>query len=339
MQGHPAHVPLRDRVARGELAGPTILAGSPPVHGKNAPDAAAAGALVADHKKSGFDLLKVWEGLSPDAYAGLMDAARAAGLPVAGHVTATVGLDRALAARQASIEHLDGYLQALVRKDAPVPAPASQVVLGPVLQHIDESRMKELAVRTREAGVYNTPTLELFKIVVSQEPPETFLAWPEMRYISPALRAQFAKQKAGTAGIQAPAGERQRYVDLRNRMTKALAAAGAGLLIGPDSPQMFLVPGFATHREIRGFVEAGLSPYQALTAATRGPADYLGQAEQFGTVAVGRRADLLLLEGNPLTDVSNLEKRSGVMVRGRWLDRAALTTMLDQIAALYVEKP
>ncbi len=335
MQGHPAHIQLRDRVARGELAGPTIVAGSPPVHGKNAPDAAAAATLVAEHKKAGFDLLKVWEGLSPEAYAGLMDAARSAGLPVAGHVTATVGLDRALAARQASIEHLDGYLQALVRKDSPVPPTGSQVVLGPVLQHIDESKMKELAVRTRDAGVYNTPTLALFKIVVSQEPPETFLAWPEMRYISPALRAQFAKQKAGTEGIPAPAEERRRYLDLRNRMTKALADAGAGLLIGPDSPQMFLVPGFATHREIRSFVEAGLSPYQALVAATRGPADYLRQAEQFGTVAAGRRADLLLLHGNPLADISQLEKRAGLMLRGRWFDAAQLRGMLDDVAALY----
>lgn len=335
MQGHPAHIQLRERVARGDLTGPTIVAGSPPIHGKNAADAAAAAALVAEHKKAGFDLLKVWEGLSPDAYTGLMDAARSAGLPVAGHVTATVGLDRALAARQASIEHLDGYLQALVRKDSPVPPPGSQVVLGPVLQHIDESRMKELAARTREAGVYNTPTLELFKIVVSEETPEPFLAWPEMRYISPALRAQFAKQKAGTAGIPAPSDERKRYVDLRNKMTKALADAGAGLLIGPDSPQMFLVPGFATHREIRAFVAAGLSPYQALLAATRSPAQHLRQSEQFGTVAAGRRADLLLLDADPLADIGNLEKRAGLMLRGRWFEPAQLQKMLDGVAALY----
>ena len=168
--------------------------------------------------------------------------------------------------------------------------------------------------------------------MVSEDPVKTFLAWPEMKYISPGLRSQFAKQKTGTYGIPAPAAERKRYVELRNTMVKALADAGAGLLVGPDSPQMFLVPGFATHREMQSLVEAGLTPYQALVAATRAPAEYLGKQKEFGTVEIGKRADLLLVDGNPLADVANARKRSGVMVRGEWLSGTELDAMLTSIA-------
>ena len=105
-------------------------------------------------------------------------------------------------------------------------------------------------------------------------------------------------------------------------------AAGAKLLVGPDSPQFFLVPGFATHREIQSFVDAGLSPYEAIEAATRNPGEYFAEVmkttRSFGTVEVGMRADLLLLDANPLESVANLAKRSGVMVRGRWLPASEL---------------
>ena len=260
------------------------------------------------------------------------------GIPFAGHVTAPVGLKRALDAQQNSIEHLDGYLQAMVADDSPVKPTPSQVVLGPVLEHIDESKLSTLAAATRKAGVWNDPTLTLFKLVVSDTKPDDLLKWPEMQYIPAKMRDGFAKQKQSTLGNPAPASERQRFVNLRNKMLVALHASGAKLLIGPDSPQFFLVPGFATHRELESFVEAGLSPYQAIEAATRNPAEYFAESmkasRDFGTVEVGLRADLILLDANPLQSVANLSKRSGVMVRGRWLPESELRKMLENVAAL-----
>jgi len=332
MMGQPSNLVLRDRVATGKVQGPSIVAGSPPLNGENAATADAAEKTVTEFHQAGFDLVKVWEGLSPDSYAAIVATARKLGIPIGGHVTASVGLDRALAAGQSSIEHLDGYLQAAVSKDSPAPPHGSQLVLGPVQKYVDEAQMKVLAERTRKAGVFNTPTLTLFKVVVSEDPVETFLAWPEMKYISPGLRSQFSAQKSGTYGIPAPTAERKRYLELRNTMVRALAAAGAGLLVGPDSPQMFLVPGFATHREIQSLVDAGLTPYQALAAATKAPAEYLGKQKEFGTVEIGKRADLLLVDGNPLQDVANARKRSGVMLRGQWLPAAELDAMLTSIA-------
>ena len=337
MIGKPEHIALRDRVAKREVLGPTIYTAGPPLLGNNVSSPEVAERVVTEQKNAGYDLLKVHEGLTPETYAAIAATAKRVGIPFAGHVTATVGLKRALEAQQTSIEHLDGYLQAMVADNSPVPPTPSQVVLGPVLEHIDESKIPALAAATRKANVWNDPTLTLFKLVVSDTTPEELLKWPEMQYIPAKMREGFAKQKQSTLGEPVPLSERQRYLELRNKMLVALRAAGAKLLIGPDSPQFFLVPGFATHRELQSFVEAGLTPYQALEAATLNPAEYFAQvfktSRDFGTVEVGMRADLLLLDANPLQSVANLSKRQGVMVRGRWLPETELRQMLDNIAA------
>lgn len=335
MVGSPGNLIVRDKVARGELAGPAIVAAGPPLHAGAAPTPDAGIKAVEAQKAAGYDLIKVHEGLSPETYDAITATAKRLGIKVAGHVTATVGLDRALAAGQSSIEHLDGYLQAMVRKDSPVPVTGSQVVLGPVLNYIDESRIPVLADATRKAGVWNTPTLTLFNIVVSLDAPDAFMNWPELKYVSPNLRSSFQQQKAGTAAIPGTREERLRYLDLRNRMVKALSDAGAGLLVGPDTPQLFLVPGFATHRELQSLVAAGLTPYAALRAATAGPAAYLGTSTEAGTIAPGKRADLVLVDANPLTNIGHLQQIAGVMTAGRWHARADLDRMLADLAALH----
>src|SRR5918999_1439316 len=112
----------RERVAKGELLGPSIYTAGPPLLGNNVPTPEAAERVVDEQKKAGYDLLKVHEGLSPETYAAIVATAKRVGIALAGHVTATVGLKRALDAQQSSIEHLDGYLQALVPDDSPVKA-------------------------------------------------------------------------------------------------------------------------------------------------------------------------------------------------------------------------
>ena len=106
-------------------------------------------------------------------------------------------------------------------------------------------------------------------------------------------------------------------------------------MLGSDAPQLFSVPGFSLHREMQAMIKAGLTPYQVLEAGTRNPAIYLKAASDFGTVETGKRADLILLEDNPLKDVANVAKRAGVMVNGRWLAESELRKMLDDLAASY----
>ncbi len=101
---------------------------------------------------------------------------------------------------------------------------------------------------------------------------------------------------------------------------------------GTDTPLPILVPGFALHEELEVMVEIGLSPYDALKTSTYNPAMYLGELDEFGTIEVGKRSDLILLKANPLEDITNTQLIDGVMVRGRWFTRADLDMMLEEVA-------
>jgi len=114
---------------------------------------------------------------------------------------------------------------------------------------------------------------------------------------------------------------------------QGLNAAGAPLMVGSDSPQLFMVSGFATHDEMEAMAADGVPPLTVLQAATRNAAAYFGESGQWGSVAPGQRADLLLLNANPLQDVSLTRTFVGVMVRGHWLPRSELDSKLEQVAA------
>ena len=129
-----------------------------------------------------------------------------------------------------------------------------------------------------------------------------------------------------------------RVLEIRNRVLKALQDGGGKIMLGSDAPQLFSVPGFSLHREMQAMVKAGLTPYQVLESGTRNPAIYLKATGEFGTVEAGRRADLILLNANPLKDVAAVSNRAGVVVAGRWMAEGEIRKKLDEIAAMYAEK-
>ena len=114
-------------------------------------------------------------------------------------------------------------------------------------------------------------------------------------------------------------------------LAELAVVAGVGFLLGSDAPQVWNVPGFSLRRELRYLVDAGLTPFQALESGTRNVAVYFGTEAATGTIAAGKRADLVLLDGNPLQDIANVGRQSGVMVRGRWLDQAEIARRLKAI--------
>jgi imidazolonepropionase-like amidohydrolase len=143
----------------------------------------------------------------------------------------------------------------------------------------------------------------------------------------------WANQRRQQMNTFTPTDGRSRFVALRDQIVRELHKAGVKLLVGSDSPQWFLAPGDAVIREIEAFAEAGLTPFASLEAATRNPAEYLGVLRDRGTLEVGKQADVVLLSGNPLTQIGNVRRVDGVMVGGRWIDRTRLDAMLAAIAA------
>ncbi|MBN1210576.1 MAG: amidohydrolase family protein [Myxococcaceae bacterium] len=325
----PTALALRERVARGEVLGPTLRVAGPSFHGESVQGPEQARQKVREQKAAGFELLKTHGGLGRETYDAMVAEAQAQGLPVSGHVTPDVGLARALEARQ-QIEHLDGYLAALLPPgDA---AKVEQVEFGEVLTRMDPARIPALAEATKQAGIFNTPTLALFEIVASTGAVPELRTKRALRYVPSATVDAWSRELLSGPLAEAPAAGKHRFLELRRQVVRGLDAAGAPFLVGSDSPQLFMVPGFAIHQEMEAMVAAGLRPLTVLQAATRNAATWFGEANQWGTVAPGQRADLLLLNGNPLEDVRLLRTLVGVMVRGTWLPRSELDAKLEQVA-------
>jgi hypothetical protein len=333
MAGDPLHLELREQTANGELIGPTIHAAAPGISGGNAPTPEAARREVNERVEAGYDLLKVFE-MPAESYAQMARTAHDIGIPFAGHVPESVGLVGALDARQASIDHLDRYVEFLAPGYRDMPGRRPGFFGSGLVDIADTGRIPEAVERTLAAGTWNVPTLSLVEHLASPEPAEQMIQRPEMRYMPQSVLDDWVDAKADyreRPDFQPAAAER--LVEIRRQLTKALHDAGAPLALGSDAPQFFNVPGFSIHHEMAMMVAAGLSPYEVLATGTRNPAAYFGTPEAFGTVQVGRRADLILLDANPLEDVGNVKRRAGVMVRGRWLPEAEIQQRLERIAA------
>lgn len=158
-----------------------------------------------------------------------------------------------------------------------------------------------------------------------------------LAYVHPAVAAGWDPAKDPRFSSLATEGFDQLRATCRisKRIVAALVAEDARVLLGTDALNPFTIPGFSIHEELRLFVEAGLTPYQAIRAGTYAAADFLGVLNEFGTVTEGRRADLILLDANPLDDVAHIAHPAAVMARGTWLPAEKLTTMLAAAAAAY----
>jgi imidazolonepropionase-like amidohydrolase len=318
MQGQIPHLELKARIARGELLGPRLWVPGPALTGNLAPTPEVGRRLVEEQQAAGFDHLKIHEGLSRETYDTIVATAKRVGLRFGGHVPDAVGVYHALESGQISIEHLDNYVETVGGPDS-----------------ADDSRIGRVVSATCAAGAWTVPTLALWETFMSTEDLESLAARPEVRYVPQAWRANWMQQLTQLRQNAQPEDKRLATLALRRRILKALQTAGCPIAFGTDSPQLYSVPGFSIHREMRSMLAAGLTPQQILSAGTRNVARYFGAEQEFGSVAAGQRADLLLLIGNPLDDLGNVAKRAGVMVNGRWLPEADIQARLERIAAAY----
>ena len=346
--GRPGHLELREAIAEGRLTGPSLWVAGPQIAGRSfgavfngraAADAAEAETAVREIAASGYDFVKLTFLVSREVFDAVVRTADEVGLRVIGHVGPDVGLERALASGM-QIEHLDEYLEALVPEGAPI----TRGISGPGIwrpeawegiDHYDTGRIPALARAVAEAGVWSTPTQHFLVTAFGdrRQSDAEILGSPDARFVSSEVRDELLRGHYQFWSNPPSEERRRRFVALRGAVIRALADAGAPIMAGSDSPEWMLLYGFTLHRELEALVAAGLSPWEALAAATVTPARWLADGEpDFGTIEPGNRADLVLLEADPLASIGNTRRIAGVMLRGEWMDETTLNDMLDASA-------
>ncbi len=346
---------LRQEIASGKRLGPQIfftgpyLDGDPPsfqpsiaIH--NEEEAASAVKLL---KSEGVDFIKVQSRLQPQAYFAIARATRENGMQFVGHVPDSISAEAASDAGQASIEHLTGVLLSCSTREeelrarqfaAPPSNNTAQLSVDRMRQWqqdlLDSYSPQKSAQLFRKFVVNHTaqiPTLPLL-IHLAYLTPESDLANdPRLKYVPVQL------WKGWEVGRQAAlANQREPDFVLRKRLAerslsivKEMHDAGVVIMAGTDSTAPNVFPGFGLHEDLFYMVQAGLTPMEALRTATSAPAEFLGRSGGQGAIAPGQRADLLLLDANPLEDIRNTSKIRAVILNGKYLNRSALDELLS----------
>jgi hypothetical protein len=196
---------------------------------------------------------------------------------------------------------------------------------------LDVERIPDIARATAEAVTWNVPTEVLVEVRINATPTAELRNQPAMRYMpKDTVDRWVAAKEALLAERDFNPQVAALAIELRRRLILELHKAGAGLLLGADSPQVFSVPGFSLHQELDALVAAGLTPYEALRTGTVAVAEFLDS--NAGAVVVGRDADLVLLNANPLEDVEHARRIHGVMLRGTWYSADSLSERLAPYA-------
>lgn len=337
MLGEPGHLILREQLAMGELIGPRLITSGPSFNANSVASPAAAANMARAQSEAGYDLLKLHPGLWPEAFRAIAETAEALGIDYSGHVSVAVGLDRVLTSRQGSIDHLDGYGEALVPVDHPLHGTNPGLFAINLVPGMDRGLIPDLARRTAETGIANVPTQSLLENWASADV-EALMARPAMRWMPVATREQWA-QNLARIRAQIPDGHAEPFIEIRRELLAALHKAGAVILLGADAPQIFNVPGDSVHHELEIYVDVGMSPAEALATGTTNVARYLDQAERHGCLRPGCVADLVVLRNSPLEDIRHAREIEGVMRAGRWFDRAELDQMLEGVERRAAGKP
>jgi len=318
MLGHEGQLELKARANRGEMISPTLYLAGPSFNGDSVNSPQEATAKVRQQKQEGWDLLKVHPGLSLAEYDAMARAAKVEGIRFGGHVPEDVGLTHAIEMGQETMDHVDGYVEHLDGYE----------------KVVDKERLAEIVRKSKDAGVWIVPTMALWETLFGTADLATLQSYPELKYMPRQQVSQWINaHRNRLADPQFKAEISRRAIDNRMSILRALHEGGVRILMGTDAPQQFSVPGFSLHRELERMSAAGMSPWEILRSGTVNVGDYFRKSDQFGAVAKGHRADLLLVDANPLDDIANVAKISGVMIRGRWLSREEIDQRLTKIAA------
>jgi len=332
MLGHPKHLELRSKINNGEVFGPRFYTTGPSFNGLSVKTAARGVELVREQKLAGYDYLKLHPGLTKETFTAISTTAKEVGIPFAGHVSFGVGVWRAIDAGYSSIDHMDGFVEAMVPGIESMVEQQTGLFGMFVADQADVSVIPKMMKELKEKKIWVVPTQSLAdRWFDARFTGDEFLKDPDSKYMDKKTVSQWIDSKTNLmANPQYDAKKIDDFIKLRRKLIYECQQNGVGLLLGCDAPQIFNVPGFSTHNELKYLVDAGLTPYQALRTGTVNVANYLNLTDA-GTIKPGAIADLVLINGNPLTDITNTKKVEGVMVRGKWLSKSEIETGLKKL--------
>jgi len=355
---------LKKEIDSGDLPGPQIfftgpyLDGNPPYFQPSivVVSPAEADAAVRKLKSEGVDVIKVQSRLKPPAYFAIAEAARKENIRFVGHVPDSISPAQASEAGQSSIEHLTGILLACSSREAELrqqqlnPPPRKETPRQTslrqrawqqaVLDTYSPEKAHQLYAKLLANRTWQVPTLPLLIELAYLTPATDRASDPNLKYIPQNLQKIWKQGRAESLANKTPGDFllRAKLVEASLKAVADMHVAGIPVMAGTDSTAPNLVPGFALHDSIANFVRAGLTPMEALQAATSKPAEFLNRVNEQGTIAPGQRADLVLLDANPLADIHNTQKIQAVILKGKYLDRDTLDAQLAH-AAQFAAKP
>ena len=351
-------IPLRHEIEEGKRIGPQIffagpyLDGDPPSYQPSlvVTNAAQVSEDVHTLMQRGVDFIKVQSILSREAYFAIADVCHREHITFVGHVPDRITAAEASDAGQKSIEHLTGVLRACAtneprlmreqmlngaRRETPAQAHAPELKWErELLQTQSPQKAAELFEKFARNQTRQTPTLILLQtLAFPTSDTAQFSSDPRTKYVPRSLLKGWLKSFDDPNNtMQNGEADLNRALLQRSfQVVSQMQSAGVHVLAGTDTGAPFLFPGFALHDELALLVQAGLSPLQALQATTKNPGDFLGKPSRNGTITSGQAADLLLLDANPIDDIRNIDKIRAVILRGKFLDRAALDGLLSSV--------
>ncbi len=328
MLGTPSHLELRAQINSGEILGPHFITSGPSLSGQSVRTPERGIAMVTEQKQAGYDFLKLHPGLTKATFPGIARTADEVGIPIAGHVSFNVGVWAAIEAGYATIDHMDGFIEALTPGIDTLAAQEAGFFGDRIAYRADTTKIPALMEALKAKNIRVVPTEALAERWMSPDGVEKFQNDPDLKYMDQKVIDQWIRTKQNyNSGPHFNREHSEALIRLRHQLLRECERYGVELLLGSDAPQIFNVPGFSIHHELQYLVDAGLTPYQALKTGTVNVAGFLDR-EKSGAVRVGYAADLVLLADNPLDHIAHTRKIEGVMMGKNWLSKAYLDAEL-----------